>query len=110
MYFEKFRLFFLSRLKVAFPSTTIRLDIAFTKVSTVEIVSAKPSTITKKDRNFVCSFKSNVKNPRSGRIVGSNEKATIPVKPIKKNTGTIIKNEITKLFCCIHSLPITLME
>ena len=53
MYFEKFKLFFLSRLKVAFPSTTIRLDIAFTKVSTVEIVSAKPNTITKNDKNFV---------------------------------------------------------
>ena len=61
MYFEKFRLFFLSRLKVAFPSTTIRLDIAFTKVSTVEIVSAKPNTITNKANNSVCSLNNKVK-------------------------------------------------
>ena len=37
------------KLKVAFPSTTIKLDIAFINVSTVEIVKAKPSIITNKD-------------------------------------------------------------
>ena len=38
-------------MNVALPSTTIRLDIAFTKVSTVEIVNAKPNSITNRDNN-----------------------------------------------------------
>ena len=69
-------------MNVALPSTTIRLDIAFTKVSTVEIVKAKPNTITNRDNNSFCSLSNNIKNPGSGLVVGSNEKATIPVKPI----------------------------
>ena len=43
-YFERFKkLVFLLRLKVALPSTTIKLEIAFTKVSTVLIVNDNPS-------------------------------------------------------------------
>ena len=73
---------FLLNLNVALPSTTIRLDIAFTKVSTVEIVNAKPNTITNNDNNSFCSLSNNIKNPRSGLLVGSIEEATIPVKPM----------------------------
>ena len=67
---------------ILFPSTIIKLDIAFIRVSTVEIVNAKPNIITNKDNNSVCSLSNNVKNPRSGLVVGSIEKETIPVKPI----------------------------
>ena len=64
------------------PSTTIKLDMAFINVSTVEIVRASPNIITNNENNSVCSLSSKVKNPKSGLIVGSIEKATIPVKPI----------------------------
>ena len=45
-----------------------------------------------------CSLSNNEKKPRSGLIDESIEKATMPVKPIKKTIGIIIKNEIIKLF------------
>jgi hypothetical protein len=64
------------------PSTTIKLDIALIKVSTVEIVNAKPSIITNKDNNSDCYLSNKLKNPRSGLVVGSIEKETIPVNPI----------------------------
>ena len=83
------------------PSTTNRLDIALTRVSTVEIVKAKPSTIINNDNNSVCSFNSNVKNPRSGLLVGSTEKDTMPIKPIKNTIGTIIKKEIINPFLSV---------
>ena len=68
-------------------------------ISTKKMVNKiKECVKAKKDKNFVCSFKSNVKNPRSGRIVGSNEKATIPVKPIKNTIGIIMMKDIIKLF------------
>ena len=86
---------------MAFPSTTNKLDIAFTNVSTVEIVNAKPSTIINIDKNSVCSFSNKVKNPRSGLLVGSIEKDTMPIKPMKKTIGTIIKKEIIKPFLSI---------
>ena len=89
------------KLKVALPSTTNKLDIAFTRVSAVEIVKANPSIIINNDSSLIWSFNSKLKNPRSGLIVGSTEKETIPIKPIKKTIGTIIKKEITKLFLSI---------
>ena len=64
------------------PSTTIKLDIAFIKVSTVEIVRARPSIIITNDNKVVCSLSNNEKKPRSGLIVESIEKATNPVNPI----------------------------
>ena len=69
-------------LNVALPSTTIKLDIAFINVSTVDIVRAKPSIIINKDKKGVLSFNNNEKKPRSGLIVGSIEKATNPENPI----------------------------
>ena len=65
---------------------------------TVEMVKANPSTIINKDKNSVCSFNNSVKNARSGLFVESIEKETIPIKPMKKTTGTIIKKDIIKLF------------
>ena len=85
-------------LKVALPSTTIKLDIALTKVSTVEIVKANPRIIIIRDNISVCSLSNKVKNPRSGLVSGLIEKATIPVKPIKNTIGTIRKKDIIKLF------------
>ena len=67
-------------------------------MSTVEIVNAIPSIITNKDKKIVCSLSNNEKNPRSGLVLGSIEKATIPEKPINKTIGIIIKKEIIKLF------------
>ena len=83
IYLEKFKYFiFLSRFYVALPSTIIKLDIAFTKVSTVEMVNAKPNIITTIESGTVCFFNNNVKKPRSGLVVGSIEKATIPENPM----------------------------
>ena len=46
------------------------------------MVRANPNAITNNDNNSVCSLSNKVKKPRSGLVVGSIEKATIPVKPI----------------------------
>ena len=40
------------------------------------------NTIINNESNSVCSLSNNIKNPRSGLLVGSIEKATIPVKPM----------------------------
>ena len=80
------------------PSITNKLEIAFTKVSTVEIVKANPSVTTIRDNISVCSFNNNVKKPRSGLLVESIENETIPVKPINKTIGIMIKKEIIRLF------------
>ena len=64
------------------PSTIIKLEIALIKVSNVEIVKDKPSITINKDNSVVCYLSNNEKKPRSGLILGSIEKATIPVKPI----------------------------
>ena len=78
--------------------TTIKLEIAFTKVSTVEIVRAKPKIIIIIDNIYDCSLSSNEKYPRSGLTFGSTEIATMPEKPIKNTMGTIIKKDNIKLF------------
>ena len=80
------------------PSTTNKLEIAFTKVSTVEIVKASPKVTIIKDNISVCSLSNNVKKPRSGLVPESIENETIPAKPIKKTIGTIIKKEMIKPF------------
>ena len=51
-------------MNVALPSTTIRLEIAFINVSTVEIVNAKPSVIINRDKKTANS-KSHQKPPYS---------------------------------------------
>ena len=84
------------------PSTTNKLEIAFTRVSTVEIVKANPRVIITKDKISVCPFNNNVKNPKSGLLLASIENETIPAKPIKKTMGTIMKKEIIKL--CLRVL------
>ena len=43
------------------------------------------------------SFNNNVKKPKSGLVLESREKDTIPMKPIKQTIGIIIKKEIIKL-------------
>ena len=86
----------MSKLHVALTTTTNKLDIAITNVSTVEIVKANPSTIINNDNNAVWSFNNKVKNTRSGLFAGSIEKDTIPIKPIKHKIGTIINTEINK--------------
>ena len=80
------------------PSTTNKLEIAFTKVSTVEIVKARPNVTIIYENISVCSLNNNVKKPRSGLVLESIENETIPAKPIKKTIGTIIKKAIIKPF------------
>ena len=76
-YFERFKkLVFLLRLKVALPSTTIKLDIAFTKVSTVLIVKDSPSITIIIDKSFVCSLNNKEKKPKSGTTFGLADIAT----------------------------------
>ena len=65
-------------------------------LSTVEIVNASPRIIIIKDNISVWSFNNKLKKPKSGLIDGSIENETIPIKPIKKTIGTIIKKEIIK--------------
>ena len=86
------------KLNVALPSITNKLEIAFTNVSTVEMVKANPSVIIINDNNSVCSFSNSEKKPRSGLALGSIENETIPANPIKKTIGTIIKKEMIKPF------------
>ena len=62
------------------------------------IVSDIPRTITITDSKDVCSLNSKEKNARSGITFESDDAATKPLKPIKKTTGIIKKNEINKLF------------
>ena len=59
------------KLNVALPSTTNKLEIAFTKVSTVEIVKARPKVTIISDNISVCSLNNNVKKPRSGLALES---------------------------------------
>ena len=47
-----------------------------------------------KDSISVCSFNNKVKNPKSALAEGSIENDTIPIKPIKKTIGIIIKKEM----------------
>ena len=47
---------------------------------------------------IIRALSNNEKKPRSGLLLGSIEKATIPEKPIKKTIGIIIKKEMIKLF------------
>ena len=57
IYFEKCKqLVFFLNLNVALPSTIIKLDIALIKVSTVEIVNARPKIIITIDKKIACSF------------------------------------------------------
>ena len=86
------------RLKVALPSTTIKLDIALTKVSTVLIVKDKPRITIINDKNSVCSLSNKEKKPRSGITFGLADTATRPLKPIKKTIGIITMNATIKLF------------
>ena len=76
-----------------FHLTTNKLEIAFTKVSTVEIVKANPSAIIIKDTNSVCSFNNNVKNPRSGLLLEVYRKRNHSCKTHKKTIGTTIKKK-----------------
>ncbi len=89
---------FLLKLKVALPSTTIKLDIALTKVSTVLIVKDKPRITIINDKNSVFSLSNKEKKPRSGITFGSADTATSPLKPINKTIGIIIINATIKLF------------
>ena len=82
------------KLNVALPSIIIKLDIAFTSVSTVEIVKAKPRITIMIDSISVCSFNNKVKNPKSALADESIENDTIPIKPIKNTIGTITKKEM----------------
>ena len=86
------------RLNVALPSTTNKLEIALTKVSTVEIVKARPKVTIISDNISVWSLNNNIKKPRSGLAVEFIENETIPAKPIKKTIGIIIKKAIIKPF------------
>ena len=80
------------------PSTTIKLDIAFTRVSTVLIVNDKPRITNINDKNSVCSLKKREKKPSSGITYGLADTATKPLKPIKNTIGIIIVNATIKLF------------
>ena len=46
------------------------------------------------DNISVCSFNNRVKNPKSALADESIENDIIPIKPIKKTIGTIIKKEM----------------
>jgi hypothetical protein len=59
-----------------------------------KLLKLRPRIIIIKDNISVCSFNNKVKNPKSTLADGSIEKDTIPIKPIKKTIGTIIKKEI----------------
>ena len=67
------------------PSTTTKLDIALTNVSTVLMVNDKAIIIINMDNRKVFSFKRIVKKARSGFILLSRDMAINPETPIKKN-------------------------
>ena len=54
------------KLNVALPSTTIKLEIALTSVSTVLMVNESPRIMIINDKNSVWSFNNNEKKPKSG--------------------------------------------
>ena len=62
------------------------------------IVNDIPRITTITDSKVVCSLNNKEKKARSEITFESIEAATKPLKPIKKTTGTIKKNEISKLF------------
>ena len=86
------------KLIILLPSTIIRLEIALIRVSMLLMVNDIPRTITITDSKDFCSLNNKEKKARSGITLESIEAATNPVKPIKKTTGIIKKNEISKLF------------
>ena len=83
---------------ILFPSTMIRLEIAFTSVSMLLTVSEIAKIIIITDKKIAWSFNSKVKNARSGTTFEFWELATRPEKPIMNTIGTIIIKEIIKLF------------
>ena len=91
------RLFWVKVELIFFPSTTIMLEIAFNNVSIVLIVNETAKIIIIIDKNSFLSFKRIEKKARSGFTLVSIETATIPVTPIKKTIGIIIRNEIIRL-------------
>ena len=86
------------KLKVVLPSTTIKLEIALTKVSTVLMVNDRPKVTITIDKSLVCSVNNKEKKPKSGIALESTETATKPLKPIKKTIGMITIKETIKLF------------
>ena len=79
------------------PSTTIKLEIALTNVSMVLTANYIPKIITTMYNKSVLSFNNIEKKARSGFKLVSTETAMIPVIPIKKTMGIIIKKDSFKL-------------
>ena len=83
---------------ILFPSTIIKLEIAFTKVSTLLTVKEIANNIIIIDNIPCCSFNNKEKNARSGTTFGFLDTAINPLKPIINIIGIIIIKEIIKLF------------
>ena len=94
---------------IIFNTIILSILILFNNINIVHARSRAPawssylaSLIT--GRKFVTTFhgtynfNNNVKKPKSGLLLGSNENEIIPTKPIKNTIGTIIIKERIKLF------------
>ena len=78
---------------IFFPSTKIKLEIAFTNVSTVLTVNDIAKIIIIISNNSVLFFNNIEKKAKSGFTLLSTEIAIIPVIPVKKTMGMIIKKD-----------------
>ena len=88
-----------------FPSTIIKLEIAFTKVSMLLTVNEIAKIIIIIDRKRAFSLSIKEKNARSGIRFEFWEVAINPVNPNKNTIGIMIKNEkIRLLFKTLLSL------
>ena len=83
---------------ILFPSTIIKLDIAFINVSMLLTVKEIAKIIIITDIVATWSFNNNWKKARSGMTLLFDDTATKPLNPIKKTIGIMIKKEIIKLF------------
>ena len=72
---------------MAFPSTTIKLDIAFINVSMLLIVSEIPNIIIIIDKTGTWSVSNRLKNARSGITSSYCDTAIKPQNPIIKTIG-----------------------
>ena len=92
--------FKLSSLKsiICLASTTIKLEIAFIKVSILLTVSDIAKKTITKEIIIPRSLINNEKKAKSGTTLLLFETATSPVNPIIKTMGIIIKKEIVRLF------------